>query len=174
MRINFVEIQNFRKLKSCRIEFGKTETILVGANNSGKTSAMQAMSKFLGCNSSGSVVGNFTLADFTASNWKIVNKIGDDWGKIDLAKDTVDLEKGKWDLVLPALDIWLTVEANELQFVSEFIPTLGWQGGDLGIRLVLEPVNQEQGLENLYKDFKEAFITAKSVKVSAKRKILKL
>ena len=47
MNISFVEIQNFRKLKSCRIELASQETILVGANNSGKTSAMDAMILFL-------------------------------------------------------------------------------------------------------------------------------
>jgi predicted ATP-dependent endonuclease of OLD family len=174
MKISFVEIQNFRKLKSCRIEFGKTETLLVGANNSGKTSAMQALIKFLGCNSSSSVAVNFKLEDFTASNWKIIDEIGNAWARIDPAENTVDLEKAKWNSILPALDIWLTVEANELQFVSEFIPTLGWLGGNLGIRLILEPIKKEKGLENLYKDFKESFITAKSVQASAKKKALKL
>ena len=48
MKISFVEIQNFRKLKQCKIEFGKTNTLFVGPNNSGKTSAMEALEKFLG------------------------------------------------------------------------------------------------------------------------------
>jgi len=47
MRIAYFEIQNFRKLKSCRIEIGKRETLLVGANNSGKTSAIEAFILFL-------------------------------------------------------------------------------------------------------------------------------
>lgn len=47
MKMAFVEIQNFRKLQSCRIEFGTESTIFVGANNSGKTSAMLAFKKFL-------------------------------------------------------------------------------------------------------------------------------
>ena len=36
MRIKFVEIQNFRKLKSIRIELADQTTLFVGANNSGK------------------------------------------------------------------------------------------------------------------------------------------
>ena len=36
MHIAFVEIQNFRKLKACRVEIAQRETIFVGANNSGK------------------------------------------------------------------------------------------------------------------------------------------
>ena len=47
MNIAFVEIQNFRKLKACRVEIAERETIFVGANNSGKTSAMDALILFL-------------------------------------------------------------------------------------------------------------------------------
>lgn len=36
MRISHVEIQNFQKLKSVRIDLSKETTLLVGANNSGK------------------------------------------------------------------------------------------------------------------------------------------
>ena len=36
MNIAFVEIKNFRKLKSCRIDLSPKSTIFVGANNSGK------------------------------------------------------------------------------------------------------------------------------------------
>ena len=47
MKIDFVKIKNFRKLKSCKIEFSDKETIFVGANNSGKTTAMDALIAFL-------------------------------------------------------------------------------------------------------------------------------
>ena len=47
MKISFFEIQNFRKLKSCRIDVLDKQIILVGANNSGKTSAMDALIFFL-------------------------------------------------------------------------------------------------------------------------------
>ena len=53
MHIAFVKIQNFRKLKACRVDIAKRNTIFVGANNSGKTSAINAMTLFL--NSSGEV-----------------------------------------------------------------------------------------------------------------------
>ncbi len=42
MKVDFIEIKNFRKLQSCRVDFDKEKTLLVGANNSGKTSAMMA------------------------------------------------------------------------------------------------------------------------------------
>ncbi len=47
MRIKFVDISNFRKLKSTHLDFDPKTTILVGANNSGKTSAMVALQYFL-------------------------------------------------------------------------------------------------------------------------------
>lgn len=62
MRIKFVLIQNFRKLQSCRIDFSEKETIFVGANNSGKTTAMDALRTFLERK-------NFKTQDFTLSHF---------------------------------------------------------------------------------------------------------
>jgi recombinational DNA repair ATPase RecF len=42
----YIDIQNYRKLKTCRIRLTEEETLLVGANNSGKTSAMDALISF--------------------------------------------------------------------------------------------------------------------------------
>jgi predicted ATP-dependent endonuclease of OLD family len=47
LKISFIDIQNFRKLKCCHIGLGEKETVFVGANNSGKTSASDALIKFL-------------------------------------------------------------------------------------------------------------------------------
>ena len=47
MRISSIYIQNFKKLYRCKIDFSKDTTLFVGANNSGKTSAMDALGKFL-------------------------------------------------------------------------------------------------------------------------------
>jgi len=47
LRIDFIEIQNFRKLKSTHIDFDDMRTLFVGPNNSGKTSAMVALRTFL-------------------------------------------------------------------------------------------------------------------------------
>lgn len=47
MKIATVQIRNFRKLKNCHIDFGERETVFVGANNSGKTSAISAIVWFL-------------------------------------------------------------------------------------------------------------------------------
>lgn len=47
MKIQSVHIRNYRKLKNCHIDFGEKKTVLVGANNSGKTSAISAIVWFL-------------------------------------------------------------------------------------------------------------------------------
>ncbi|CDH05665.1 hypothetical protein XBO1_1970021 [Xenorhabdus bovienii str. oregonense] len=70
MKIDFIEIKNFRKLQSCRIEFDKEKTLLVGANNSGKTSAMVALRKFL------ISPKNIKLRDVSIGNWSLIDKIG--------------------------------------------------------------------------------------------------
>ncbi|WP_245940733.1 AAA family ATPase [Winogradskyella eximia] len=66
MHIEFLHIQNFRKLKNCRIDVAEKETVFVGANNSGKTSAMDALILFLTKNR------DFDFKDFTLSNWATI------------------------------------------------------------------------------------------------------
>ncbi|WP_036992610.1 MULTISPECIES: AAA family ATPase [Pseudomonadaceae] len=73
MKIKFVEISNFRRLKSTHLDFDKETTIFVGANNSGKTSAMVALRYFL-------VSPNrLALRDITIANWPKIDAIGDAW-----------------------------------------------------------------------------------------------
>lgn len=142
MQISFIHIQNFRKLKNCRIDFSEKETLFVGANNSGKTSAMDALIWFFKSNA------KFTTKDFTLSNWKEINEIGTKWlSEKDFAN--IDLTINLWELNLPTLDVWLKVENNELHYVNHLIPSLDWTGGLLGIRLRFEPAS----IEALYKEF---------------------
>ena len=122
MRIKFVEISNFRKLKSTHLDFDKKTTILVGANNSGKTSAMVALRIFL---LSPTHLG---LRDVTIANWTKIDQLGDEW-ETD-TNPSVDL-----DLLLPSLDVWLDVPLSEIQHVVHILPTLDWSGGMLGVRL---------------------------------------
>ena len=154
MRISFVEIRNFRKLKSCRVEFSDMQTVFVGANNSGKTSAMDALVLFL----KKSHYKNIVTTDFTLSNWIDINRIGSEWVASD-ADDSLDLSLASWEPYLPSLDVWLDVDENDIHYVSHLIPTLDWEGGLLGVRLMLEPKN----IEELFSDFKASFIAAQNV-----------
>jgi predicted ATP-dependent endonuclease of OLD family len=143
MNISFVEIQNFRKLNSIRIDFTETTTLFVGANNSGKTSAMIALRLFL-INQS-----KFTSTDFTISNWKKINEIGVDWERAKTVPDFKASFKDKWEPLLPSLDIWISAKTNEIHYISHILPTLDWAGEPIGIRLLFEPKN----LEDLYKEY---------------------
>ncbi|MGP2655427.1 ATP-dependent endonuclease [Malaciobacter sp. WC5094] len=159
MRIESVEIQNFRKLKSCHIDISEKETLLVGANNSGKTSAIDALRLFL-CEKN-----NIFTTDFTLSNWDEIIKIGNSW--VEAKKDeTPDLSIKKWEPYLPSLDLWLNITENEVHYVSHLIPTLDWDSGLLGVRLRLEPEN----IEKLYQDFIETFNNSQETINKAKEK----
>ncbi|TNG86462.1 AAA family ATPase, partial [Testudinibacter aquarius] len=74
MKISNIRIKNFRKLKSCSINLSNKETLFVGANNSGKTSAMHALMFFLGNNHS-----NFRITDFPMDYWNDLDRIGESW-----------------------------------------------------------------------------------------------
>ena len=130
MHIQHIEVGNFRKLKAVRIDFSETNTVFVGANNSGKTSAMVALRRFLVDRS------DFSINDFTLTHWAKIDAAaaqceavasGDPVGLID------------WSTFLPFLDVWLNVPAHELHYVQKLLPTLDWSGERIGVRLRFEP-----------------------------------
>lgn len=141
MKINSIHIQNFRKLQLCTIDFSEKETIFVGANNSGKTTAMDALMIFLKTKS-------FKTQDFTLCHWKSLNEVGENWIKADELKEE-DKSVKLLEQYLPILDLWIEVENSELHYVSHIIPTLDWKGGLLGIRLRFEP----KDMDELIKEF---------------------
>lgn len=146
MKIASVQIRNFRKLKNCHIDFGERETVFVGANNSGKTSAISAIVWFLKNNE------RFTLREFTATNWAQINALGDHW----LEKDTVDeqwLDPHLWDTIVPSLDLWINIVDGEQYRVNHLIPSLStWDGKKVGVRCQYEP----KDIETLYLNYKHA------------------
>lgn len=162
MKIAFFEIQNFRKLRSVRIDLSERQTIFVGANNSGKTSAMHALDKFL--KQSKERKGNieietdergrwFVVEDFTLSLWDKINAIGVAWESLNPEQDAApDLNMSEWGELLPSLDVWLEVRPDEYNYVHKLIPTLDWEGGLIGIRLRLEP---KKDLSSLFSDYRQ-------------------
>lgn len=153
MNIAFVEIQNFRKLKSCRVEIASQETILVGANNSGKTSAMDSMILFL----KKSRRKDIATTDFTLSNWIDINRIGVEWVKAD-DDNKPDLGLEQWLQYLPCIDIWLDANDADIHHVIHLLPTLDWTPNQkLGVRLIFAP----KDIEKLYKEYREAYQSAR-------------
>jgi len=180
MKIAFLEIQNFRKLRSVRIELSEKQTIFVGANNSGKTSAMHALDKFLKqskerkedieieTDDSGRW---FVVEDFTLSLWDKINAIGLAWENLNPEQDAApDLNLSEWDNLLPALDVWIEVRPDEYNYVHKLIPTLDWEGGLIGIRLRLEPKKDISSLFSDYRQYrqraKKSFMKAVALEIS--------
>ncbi len=150
MHIEFVEISNFRKLRAVHIAIADETTLFVGANNSGKTSAMVALGHFL------VDYRRFSKNDFTASRWQAINDIG-----VRLTSGVDPAPSGDdWAKLLPTLDVWLHVEEDEFHRVSKLIPTLDWGGGRLGVRLRLEPTD----LEKVHRDYITSAKDAQSVR----------
>lgn len=147
MKISSIYIQNFRKLYQCHIDFSKDKTLFVGANNSGKTSAMDALGQFL-------TGRTFVFNDFTLSNRKLINGIGGKWAKQECEKpETVS----DWEALLPIMDVWLNVAPQDIHYVISIIPTLKWRGGLLGVRLLFQPKN----IGTLFSDYREAYFAAR-------------
>jgi predicted ATP-dependent endonuclease of OLD family len=159
MQIRFVEIQNYRKLKAVRIDFSDETTLLVGANNSGKTSAMIALSRFL------ITQRRFSTNDFTLTNWAPINKIGEDWESQTSSEDGKGPTISEWEPYLPSLDLWLEVEADEIHYVRHILPFLDWEGGLIGVRLRLEP----EIIDDLCKEFLRDANAAKTTKAEGKK-----
>lgn len=153
MKISFVQIQNFRKLKNCKINFGDQNTLFVGPNNSGKTSAMEALVKMF--NKSG-----INFNDITVSNHQSINEIG---MMIIEKQSNLDEIELKWDDLLPAIDIWIEVLNNEMQYVANLIPNLDWNGGLIGVRLLL----QLDKPEKTYSDYIEKYSKARDLEKKA-------
>lgn len=119
MKISHIEIRNFRRLEDVSIPFENRETVFVGANNSGKTSATAVFRCFLGKRS-------FRIHDFSVSRIADIDAFANDKKQDDLPK----IE----------LDIWLSVDPNSIEFGRAFtlLPNLSSDFQKLGMRLSYE------------------------------------
>lgn len=164
MQISFVNIRNFRKLKDVRIDFCNDTTLFVGANNSGKTSAMDALRKFL-VRGDGN---NFVYNDLIVINRKAINGIGSAWTEEDAIKP-IDLFD--WIEIIPTMDIWFEVGNSELHYVANIIPTLNWTGGRLGVRLSLLPKDIGKLFDDYCATYSQSRLTESSDKNEDKVKL---
>ncbi|TFW09442.1 ATP-dependent endonuclease [Oxalobacteraceae bacterium OM1] len=124
MHIHSYRLRNFRRLKDAHIELANDISIFVGSNNSGKTSATQAIYAF--------ITGGrdrFSLYDFNSSCWKLFQEAGD----INLADPNLE------GFSLPSidLDLWFEVAASDLYLVIPLLPSTAWEGTKVGIRISL-------------------------------------
>lgn len=158
MHIEFVEIANFRKLLSARVDLSPKTTLFVGANNSGKTSAMLALRRFLTPRSC-----PFEIHDFTLCHLRALVDIGEAWVQAHHEGVVADLSLAPWVQALPTLDLWLQVKEDEIHWVRDLIPLMEWTGGRLGVRLRYEP----KDVEALFKEFITSIIEANTMRAAA-------
>ncbi|GKS77553.1 AAA family ATPase [Acidovorax sp. SUPP950] len=150
MHIQHVEIGNFRKLHAVRVDFAEATTVFVGANNSGKTSAMVALRHFLIDRT------DFSINDFTLSHWAKLDAMAIAWEAPVPGEEEAEFD---WGEVLPHLDVWLSVPTEELHYVQKILPTLDWAGEYIGVRLRYEP----KDIQALKQQYLAAKLAAASV-----------
>ena len=140
MHIQHIEIGNFRKLQAVRVDFAEQTTVFVGANNSGKTSAMVALRHFLVDRT------DFSINDITLSHWAKLDAMAIAWEASIPGEEGADFN---WGEALPHLDVWLNVPTEDLHYVQKILPTLDWAGAHIGVRLRYEP-KDSQALKQEY------------------------
>jgi predicted ATP-dependent endonuclease of OLD family len=136
MYLQSYRLKNYRRLRDVHVELASAISLFVGANNSGKTSATQAIQMFL----SGSKE-RFSLFDFSSSIWKTLN----DLGEADPADDA--------ESVMPSIsiDLWFEVSASDLYLVIPLLPSSDWAGTQVGIRIQFGAANT-QGLLQRFRE----------------------
>lgn len=141
MHIKQVYIHNFRKLNRCTIDFSRDETLFVGANNSGKTSAIHAINYFLTKDGS----KRFSAEDIPVNLWRLLNKNAAKWEGQDVEDAHAD-EESRQNFIsrLPLMRITLHVEKGERYLIKELIPDLTWDSTELSVAIRLEPKDWQQ------------------------------
>lgn len=132
MYLHSYRLENYRRLRNVCVKLGSEVSIFVGANNSGKTSATQAITMFL----SGSK-DRFSLFDFSSHTWKVFNAIGD----ADPANDAAA------EMPAITLDLWFEVAEPDLHLVIPILPSNAWQGSQVGVRVEFAAKNPMELLQ---------------------------
>lgn len=125
MIVTSIAIRNFRRLERVTIGFEEDETVFVGPNNSGKTSATAAFRCFLEGK-------DFRVHDISVSKVPAIDAFGDSGD----AKNLPMIE----------LDLWFSIDSNHISFGRAFmlLPELTDELGKVGIRLKYQPRDPEK------------------------------
>ncbi len=117
MKIKKVHLRNFRRLEDVEIDFENEETVFVGPNNSGKTSATTAFRLFL-------IRQEFKIYDFSVSKIAAINAFG--------AMEDVD----EGSLPSIEMDLWFSINPDiEFGRVFSLIPNVSTNLEEVGVRL---------------------------------------
>ena len=125
MKITSIAIRNFRRLERVAIGFEGDETVFVGPNNSGKTSATAVFRCFMGGK-------DFKVHDLSVSRVSAIDAFGDG-GDAD-GLPTIEL------------DLWFSIDPNHISFGRAFtlLPELSDALDKVGVRLKYQPRDPEK------------------------------
>ncbi|MDO9528797.1 MAG: AAA family ATPase [Syntrophales bacterium] len=117
MKIKKVHLRNFRRLENVEIDFENDETVFVGPNNSGKTSATTAFRLFL-------LRQDFKVHDFSVSTIAAINAFG--------VMDDAD----ESNLPSIEMDLWFSIDPDiEFGRVFSLLPNALANFEEVGVRL---------------------------------------
>jgi predicted ATP-dependent endonuclease of OLD family len=157
IRLACAEVGNFRRLAQTRLDFDECTTVLVGANNSGKTSLLIVLRNFL------SESPGFRAFDISLAQWATLRQLGEAWEALDEDPTTDSKDADVWQqqhqqllACMPFVDLWFDAKDGAYHHVAPFITTLMWSGGFVGLRLRLEPVSDANDLRKLAWRYREA------------------
>ncbi|MCK7458886.1 ATP-dependent nuclease [Idiomarina aminovorans] len=135
MKITSFALKNYRRLADVSLVLDDKTAVLVGANNSGKTSCIGALHTFL------KSPENLKVRDISKKNWKHIQNLGkeveEEFPSIEKMQELSDA----LIRLLPSLDIEITAEASEAYKVRDILPDLEWKGGALSVRINYEVID---------------------------------
>ena len=129
-------LQNYRRLRDIHVELARDISIFVGANNSGKTSATQAIQMFLSGRKD-----KFSLFDFSSHTWKLLNDLS----------NADPINDGNQEIPSITLDLWFDVSEADLYLVLPILPSTAWEGTEVGIRIEFGARNVAELLQHYRK-----------------------
>ncbi|MEZ5357185.1 MAG: AAA family ATPase [Candidatus Zixiibacteriota bacterium] len=138
MKLKMIHIRNFRRFEDAKIDFDDGETIFVGPNNSGKTSATVIFRFFL----KGS---EFRIHDFAVSSIRKFDHFGSEKDKEDLSLPSIDL------------DLWFKINPDKIEFgrVFSLLPNTLCDLDEIGIRIKFAAKQDDiNGLVSAYDEAK--------------------
>jgi predicted ATP-dependent endonuclease of OLD family len=144
MHLHGVRIRNFRRLKDVYLTFEPDISILVGANNSGKTSAAHALHTFAACSKDA-----FSVHDFNADCWELFDALATPASTALSTCPTI------------SVDLWFHVEAADLARVVNLLPSLSWSGTLVGLRIEFAPKDLPEMIERFNEDHQAASANAR-------------
>jgi predicted ATP-dependent endonuclease of OLD family len=135
MRITNVEIKNFRLLENVNVALDEDITLIVGRNNSGKTSVIEVFNNFFG-----EEVNTFRFEDLSVEAFALYYEALDTYREfVEASEELKDELESKFKSQIPFIELSVLIEYEDsddgyLAALSEFILDLDTERKDAMIR----------------------------------------